>query len=350
MEILAVFNAKGGVAKTTSTVNLGTCFAAMGARVLIVDLDYQGNATTSLGTSELPSVGSYDLITGSVGVAEVCRPTFIPDLSMIGATRSLAAVDVELALKESQHDVLRRLLAPSAGDFDVVLLDCPPAMGVMTLNALASCSAVLIPSPPEPYAHDGLLRTWSLITRIRGELNTGMTVLGILPTLVTAERTEAQEDVLTLMRAEFGSRIPRQGIPRDDALFSRAAAHSVPACVMAPEAEASCAYVRIACQLLDASPGKIRLRRLDDEVPASDAQFSRCLDQLRMVQASVQDTLLAKAINATVVDPGAEVLPLPPDLGLPPTRVPFVLAVAGMTLLGGVIGYVAGWLSATGLL
>lgn len=354
MQILAVFNAKGGVAKTTTTVNLAACFAALGARVLVVDLDYQGNATTSLGFSELPRLGSYDLVTGQEPLEALLHETFVPRLAVVGATGNLAAVDVELALRNAQHDVLRRLLKPCSDDYDLVLLDCPPAMGVLTLNALVSCSAVLIPSPPEPYAHDGLLRTWSLVTRIRGELNTDMALLGILPTLTRpsppagaeAEDETAASDVLALMRAEFGTRVAGDGIPRDDRLFSRAAAHGVPACVYDPDAAASRAYLEVACQLLDpASQDSLRLHRFDDAGPLGSALLRRGLDGLRATRQAATDVgLLDAAINLPPVDPTAEIPPPGQDEpDPPPSRLPLYVGAAAVATLTAIGGFAIGW-------
>lgn len=360
MQILAVFNAKGGVAKTTTTVNLAACYAALGARVLVVDLDYQGNATTSLGFDALPAQGTYELITGQSPLDEVRHTTVIPRLDVIGATGNLAAVDVELALRNSQHDVLRRLLAPCSNDYDIVLLDCPPAMGVLTLNALVSCSAVLMPSPPEPFAHDGLLRTWSLVTRIRGELNTGMNILGILPTLIHPEaqeaggRTEekaqdetANTEVLALMRAEFGTRVAGAGIPRDDRLFSRAATHGVPACIFEPQAPASQAYLSVACQLLDpTSKSSLRLHRFDDAAPTRQALWQRGMEGLAAARNAVSEAgLLDTAINLPPVDPSAELRPpgLPDSEDLPPSLLPIYVGTVGLAALTGVGGFLLGW-------
>lgn len=359
MTVLAIFNAKGGVAKTTSTVNLAACFAAMGQRVLVVDLDYQGNATRSFGFTELPRVGSYDLLSARMPAVEVRQDTFIPGLSLIGATDSLAAVDIDLALKDARHDLLRHLLAP-LGEGDIVLLDCPPAMGVLTLNALVSCNAVLIPSPPEHFAHDGLLRTWALVTRIRDELNPGLSLLGILPTLLDPERpgperAQADGGVLGLMRAEFGSRVARDGIPREDGLFGSAAAHGLPACVYEPEAHASQAYLALAAQILGREgPEAVSLHRLDDPAPDARALVKRGEQGLRHArQAAAELGLLAAPVNlpptAPAPDPASDPLGLDPAPAVAaaeiaaPKAAALAFAVSAASLA---VGFVAGWFAA----
>lgn len=355
MKILAIFNAKGGVAKTTTTVNLAAGMAALGARVLVVDLDYQGNATSSLGFPDLPQLGSYDLITGKEELPAVLQETFLSRLSLVGATANLAAVDVELALRDARHDVLRRLLAPCADDYDVVLLDCPPAMGVLTVNALVSCSAVLIPCPPEPYAHDGLMRTWSLVTRIRGDMNTDMAILGVLPTMVRPQHLTENDGVLATMRAVFGTRVAPDGIPREDALFSRAADHCVPVCILEPDAPASLAYLRTAarlCEIRAEGGGGAVLHCLDDPAPDAAAAFQRALERLHRVreQATTAE-LLAAPQNKTPIDPAADLAPSldAEDDDPPRSRLPVVLGGVSLSVLSGIIGFAAGWFSASGV-
>ena len=158
MEILAIFNAKGGVGKTTSAVNLAACFAAMDQRVVLFDLDAQGNATSSLGLKNAPDIGTYDVITGKAKITDALRPTFMDGLSLVGATRNLATIDVDMALGDTTSGILSRVVQPIADDFDLLILDCSPTFGSMTMNALVSANAVLVPSPTLS-PHPALRRT-----------------------------------------------------------------------------------------------------------------------------------------------------------------------------------------------
>ncbi len=273
--IIAVFNAKGGVGKTTTTVNLAICLAAFGRKILVVDVDAQGNASASFGLPDLPQVGTYDLVSGKVGLDEVANPTLIENVYLVAATNSLGVVDVELATTTIKHGTLRSLLAKDGHNFDLVLIDCPPAIGALTVNALTSAHAVLIPANPTPFAHEGLMRTWRLIKRIQQGVNNDLFVEGILVTLAD-EDEEATELVLEpLMRAEFGDLVYPVRVPHDVQVFVMAAAHGVPACLFAPQSAGAMAYLDVAERVLEDEP---RLRRVASRLlhsPPAKARRSR---------------------------------------------------------------------------
>ncbi len=256
--IIAVFNAKGGVGKTTTVVNLATCLAALGRNVLAIDMDGQGNATGSFGVAEQPAVGTYHLITGQAGLRSVWQATPYDGVALVAATEELTVADIELASPGSGHAVLRDLIAEAGGDIDVVLLDCPPGTGVMTVNALVSAHAVLVPVAPTPYARDGLIRTWRIIKRIQGALNPQLTILGGLVTLADAA-VDIHADLQRTMQAELGHLLHTVQIVSDPATFVTASVHGVPASVYAPASWGTRCYLDLAEWVLDCEP---HLRRL----------------------------------------------------------------------------------------
>ncbi len=267
--ITAVFNAKGGVGKTTTVCNLAVCLAAFGRKVLVVDADAQGNASASFGLTTLPLIGTYDLITGKAGLAEVVKPTIVDGVSLVAATTNLGIIDVELATTQFKHGKLRSLLAEDPHGFDIVLVDCPPATGSMTINALVSAHAVLVPVNPSPFAHEGLLRSWRIVKRLATDVNPGLFVQGIILTLVPeGDGGEADQSagIEAVIRAEFGELVHAERIPYDPDTFVGAAAHTVPACLFAPGSPGAGAYLAAAARYLDEEP---RLRRIAGKLAAA---------------------------------------------------------------------------------
>jgi chromosome partitioning protein len=252
--IIAVFNAKGGVGKTTTAVNLAVCLAAMGRRVLLVDMDAQGNATTSFGSPQLPEVGTYELITGRCSLAEAMRPTFVDGLWLVGATDGLNAIDLELAENPPAHGVLRDIVAGEGHGIDLVIIDCPPGVGAATVNALVSAHGVLAPANPTPFAHDGLARTWAMVGRIRTALNPELRVVGVVMSLVEDGAHAWQDDVARVIHAEFGTLVFPRAIGHAPDLFVAAASHGVPAVLLAPAAPEAETFVDLAGWLLEREP------------------------------------------------------------------------------------------------
>ncbi len=282
MEILAIFNAKGGVAKTTTAVNLATCFAALGQRVLIFDLDSQGNATSCLGIPVTPEIGTYDVITGRVAIRDAIQDTFMENIKLIAATKTLAVIDLDFLLGDHKKDIIRSVVQPIKKDIDIIVLDCPPAFGSMTVNALVSADAVLIPSQPTPFAHDGLLRTWTILCRLRSELNRKLSIIGILPTFIPANTDETSDDgaeranctnILSAMNAEFGDIVHTEGVPLDLSLFTEATSKGVPACVLSPESPPSICYLNLAARILRiGAPGEANNTDKDAKIRNSSGE------------------------------------------------------------------------------
>jgi len=241
--IVAVFNHKGGVAKTTTAGNLAACLAALGYRVVLADLDAQGNATGSFGILPLPPVGAMDVITGRVPLDQALLPTAFPGLSLLPATTQLRTAELELAAHERSHQALREAFASQsiADHADIVIIDCPPSLGTITGNALAAAAAVLLPARPDPYSHEGLVNTWHEIKRLRQTANASLNVAGILLTMTGDDPTGG--DVERSMRAEFGDQVYAHSIESDPKV-TEAAQLGVPVAVLDPDGGAGAGYPR----------------------------------------------------------------------------------------------------------
>ncbi|OAN54067.1 hypothetical protein A6A04_12540 [Paramagnetospirillum marisnigri] len=243
--MVAVFNQKGGVAKTTTACNLAVCLTAFGYTVLLVDLDTQGNATGSFGVSPLPTSGAFEVITGAARVEDVALDTVYPGLWLLPATISLRDNARVLGHAGRRRGLLETRLA--ATGVDIVLVDCPPALGPATATALASASAVLMPVRPDPFAHEGLVNTWYEIKRIRETVNPHLGVAGIIMTMAASEPAGA--DVARVIRAEFGDQVYDAEIQTDPKV-AEAAQMGLPVTVLDPDGLAGRSYVDACEELL----------------------------------------------------------------------------------------------------
>lgn len=240
---ITVFNYKGGVGKTTTTVNLAVGLAALGCRTIVIDLDGQGNATSSLGMTTRAAVGSYNLIAGSTDLAHASHATAYPGLSVCPATDELAGIDLELAMASQPQSQLRLRLEDGAVEADVVLIDCPPALGMLPVNALVASDWVILPVSPEPLAREGLHKAWFNVNKIRLNLNRDLQVLGILVTMV--EPADVHDRFAESIRADFGPRVLPIKVPRDQAILE-GSAKDCPVVIFDPDSPGARAYLNLA--------------------------------------------------------------------------------------------------------
>ena len=256
--ILTVANQKGGVGKTTTVINLATALALSGQRVLVIDLDPQANMTSGVGLKgqAAPSGTVYHALTNDVpDPKSFVLPTRIANLSLIPADRNLTGAEVELVTMLDRESRLRLVTAALRDDFDYIFIDTPPSLGLLTLNALVTADAVLIPLNCEYFALEGLADLVATIRRVRASLNASLDIAGVLMTMHD-ERTNLGQQVAKDIRAFFQDRVYSTVIPRNIRL-GEAPSHGMPALLYDPKSRGAEAYVALAREVLarDSSAG-----------------------------------------------------------------------------------------------
>jgi chromosome partitioning protein len=248
--ILAVTNQKGGVGKTTTAINLGAALAELGEAVLIVDLDPQGNASTGLGISARDrQATTYDLLHEDAPLSAVIRPTGVDRLHIAPATTDLSSTDVELGNAENRVFLLKDALAADAIlAYDHVLIDCPPSLSLLTVNALVACDAVLVPLQAEFFALEGLSQLMLTVRDVRETANPGLRIEGVVLTMYD-QRNNLSQQVEADARATLGELVLRTRIPRNVRL-SEAPSYAMPVLAYDPASKGSLAYMELAEELL----------------------------------------------------------------------------------------------------
>jgi len=245
--IYAFANQKGGVGKTTSTVNLAACLAQAGERALVVDLDPQANATSGLGM-RANGTSTYDLLDGAP-LAELAAPTPFPNLFLVPSKPELAGAAIELARREDGERYLADALA-DPGSFDFVLLDCPPSLGPLTVNALAAADRVVVPVQAEYYALEGLAQLVASIDLVRSRLNPRLALAGVLITMSARNRLAAE--VEREVRRHFGELVFRAVVPRS-VRIAESPSHGLPVTHYDPRSRGAEAYWKVAMELVERS-------------------------------------------------------------------------------------------------
>lgn len=249
LRVIVIANQKGGVGKTTSAINLATALAACRKKTLLVDLDPQGNASTGLGLSpHIKRNGSYHVLLGLKDIFLAVRSSRIPHLDILPASPDLAGVEIELVSMPQREYKLKESLKRASGKYDYVIIDCPPSLGLLTVNALAAADQILIPLQCEFYALEGLSQLLETHRRIRQNLNPHLEILGIVLTMYDP-RSALSLQVARDVRAHFGDLVFHSEIPRN-VKISEAPSHGIPALVYDIRCSGSQAYLKVAGELI----------------------------------------------------------------------------------------------------
>ncbi|QRM45619.1 MULTISPECIES: ParA family protein [unclassified Rhizobium] len=248
--IITIANQKGGVGKTTTAINLATALAAIGERVLIVDLDPQGNASTGLGIDRKDRrVSSYDLLVGEAGVRETAQQTAVPNLFIVPSTMDLLGIEMEIAQQSDRVFKLKKALASEeAFEFSYIILDCPPSFNLLTMNAMAAAHSVLVPLQCEFFALEGLSQLLETVDQVRRTVNPRLDIQGIVLTMFDARNNLAQQ-VVNDVRTHLGEKVYHTLIPRN-VRVSEAPSYGKPAILYDLKCAGSQAYLQLASEVI----------------------------------------------------------------------------------------------------
>ena len=276
--IIAVTNQKGGVGKTTTAVNLCAALAELGQKTLLVDMDPQGNAATGAGIDpRAVETSMYQVLLGSAAMSDCIRPTDIENFDVAPARLEMSGAEIELVSAFSRELRLKQALAPIADDYDYIFIDCPPSLGLLTVNALSAASEILVPVQCEYYALEGLGQLLHNVEMVRDGLNAALVISAIVMVMYDA-RTRLAAEVVSDVRRHFGDRVCRVVIPRTVRL-SEAPSMGQPVTEYAPSSRGAIAYRELAREIHQpVSEDNHEQERAAQHPPAEERSSSRCLE------------------------------------------------------------------------
>lgn len=252
-KIIAIANQKGGVGKTTTQVNLAACVAALGRRVLSVDMDPQGNTSSGLGVQAAEGKSLYDVIMGDTEALSCVVDTPVETLKLLPADIRLAAAEVELVSSEEREYALRSALAPLRGEYDYLFIDCPPSLGLLTINALSAADRVIVPIQCEYYALEGVGQLMNTVRRVQRGLNPKLEIEGVILTMLDG-RTNLGLQVVQEVKRHFRSQVYGTVVPRNVRL-SEAPSHGLPIHLYDSRSQGAEAYQDLAKEFIDRMEG-----------------------------------------------------------------------------------------------
>ncbi len=264
--ILVLANQKGGVGKTTTAINLGTALAAVGERVLIIDLDPQGNASTGLGIDRRSRENSsYDVLMGQIELKAAIRETSVPRLDIVPSTLDLLGFELEVSRETDRATILRQVISGAAAGYSYILIDCPPSLNLLTINAMAAGDAVLVPLQCEFFALEGLSQLLSTVEEVKSALNPRLEIQGVVLTMFDA-RNNLSGQVMADVRAFLGEKVYKTVIPRN-VRVSEAPSHGKPVLLYDYRCSGSQAYIKLASEIIQRER-EILAEKSRDPVPA----------------------------------------------------------------------------------